>query len=75
MKTCIFSSTFCARQAPLAARLAVPFDVDHRRQRALDPRHVADEPVGLLAGGAAPVEEVIGAALQAGLLGARASSS
>ena len=58
-----------ARRPLLAARRAVPFDVEDRRQRALDLRHVADEPVGLLARRAAPVEEVIGAALQPGPVG------
>src|SRR5205814_9380733 len=52
---------FFAGWPPPAGGVAVPLDVDHRRQRALDLRNVADEPVGLLAGGTAPVEEMVGA--------------
>ena len=49
--------------------MGIPLDVEDRRQRALLLRHVADEPLGLVAGGAAPVEEMIGAARHAGAAG------
>lgn len=60
----------CGRNAPLAARFAVPLDVDDGRKSVGFPWHVADEPVGLFTGCPAPVEEVIGAVFQAGFLGA-----
>src|SRR5205085_7153712 len=58
-----------ARQLPRTGALAaVPFEVEHRRQRLGIGRHGALEPGGLLVCRPAPEHEVVGAAAHAGAL-------
>src|SRR5690606_37054606 len=53
------------RRPSLARRIAVPFNIDHRWKRIGILGNVTDEPVGLLARYATPVEEMVCAAFYA----------
>src|SRR5690606_30365451 len=55
----------CRRWPSLAGRIAVPFHIDDWRKRIGFLGNIADEPIGLLACYTAPIEEVIGATLDA----------